>query len=159
MLVADKQVAEYFEEVVAAKADPKLVCNWISGELMRIMNENKIDIRNVGIPAESLASLIQFLQEGSISGKIAKTVFEEMVQSGKDPATIIEVRGLKQVSDEGALRGLLETLLNNNPKQVEQYRAGKTQIKGFFVGQVMKETKGQANPQIVNQLLEELLNG
>ena len=159
VLVADKQVAEYFEEVVAAKADPKLVCNWISGELMRIMNENKADIRNVGIPAGSLASLIQFLQEGSISGKIAKTVFEEMVQSGKDPATIIEVRGLKQVSDEGALRGLLETLLNNNPKQVEQYRAGKTQIKGFFVGQVMKETKGQANPKIVNQLLEELLNG
>ena len=159
VLVADKQVAEYFEEVVAAKADPKLVCNWISGELMRIMNENKVDIRNVGIPTESLASLIQFLQEGSISGKIAKTVFEEMVQSGKDPATIIEVRGLKQVSDEGALRGLLETLLNNNPKQVEQYRAGKTQIKGFFVGQVMKETKGQANPKIVNQLLEELLNG
>ena len=159
VLVADKQVAEYFEEVVAAKADPKLVCNWISGELMRIMNENKVDIRNVGIPAESLASLIQFLQEGSISGKIAKTVFEEMVQSGKDPATIIEVRGLKQVSDEGALRGLLETLLNNNPKQVEQYRAGKTQVKRFFVGQVMKETKGQANPQIVNQLLEELLNG
>ena len=159
VLVADKQVAEYFEEVVAAKADPKLVCNWISGEIMRIMNENKVDIRNVGIPAESLARLIQFLQEGSISGKIAKTVFEEMVQSGKDPATIIEVRGLKQVSDEGALRGLLETLLNNNPKQVEQYRAGKTQIKGFFVGQVMKETKGQANPKIVNQLLEELLNG
>ncbi len=159
VLVADKQVAEYFEEVVAAKADPKLVCNWISGELMRIMNENKVDIRNVGIPAKSLASLIQFLQEGSISGKIAKTVFEEMVQSGKDPATIIEVRGLKQVSDEGALRGLLETLLSNNPKQVEQFRAGKTQIKGFFVGQVMKETKGQANPQIVNQLLEELLNG
>ena len=159
VLVADKEVAEYFEEVVAAKADPKLVCNWISGELMRIMNENKVDIRNVGIPAESLARLIQFLQEDSISGKIAKTVFEEMVQSGKDPATIIEVRGLKQVSDEGALRGLLETLLNNNPKQVEQYRAGKTQIKGFFVGQVMKETKGQANPKIVNQLLEELLNG
>ena len=159
VLVADKEVAEYFEEVVAAKADPKLVCNWISGELMRIMNENKADIRNVGIPAGSLASLIQFLQEGSISGKIAKTVFEEMVQSGKDPATIIEVRGLKQVSDEGALRGLLETLLNNNPNQVEQYRAGKTQIKGFFVGQVMKETKGQANPKIVNQLLEELLNG
>ena len=126
---------------------------------MRIMNENKVDIRNVGIPAESFASLIQFLQEGSISGKIAKAVFEEMVQSGKDPATIIEVRGLKQVSDEGALRGLLERLLNYNPKQVEQYRAGKTQIKGFFVGQVMKETKGQANPQIVNQLLEELLNG
>ena len=159
VLVADKHVAEYFEKVVAAKADPKLVCNWISGELMRIMNENKADIRNVGIPAGSLASLIQFLQEGSISGKIAKTVFEEMVQSGKDPATIIKVRGLKQVSDEGDLRGLLETLLNNNPKQVEQYRAGKTQIKGFFVGQVMKETKGQANPQIVNQLLEELLNG
>ena len=159
VLVADKQVAEYFEEVVAAKADPKLVCNWISGELMRLMNENKVDIRNVGIPAKSLASLIQFLQEGSISGKIAKTVFEEMVQSGKDPATIIEFRGLKQVSDEGALRGLLETLLSNNPKQVEQFRAGKTQIKAFFVGQVMKETKGQANPQIVNQLLEELLNG
>ena len=159
VLVADKQVAEYFEEVVATNADPKLVCNWISGELMRLMNENKVDIRNVGIPANSLASLINFLHEGSISGKIAKTVFEEMVQSGEDPATIIEARGLKQVSDEGALRRLLETLLANNPKQVKQYRTGKTQIKGFFVGQVMKETRGQANPQIVNQLLEKLLNG
>ena len=159
VLVADKEVAEYFEEVVATNADPKLVCNWISGELMRLMNENKVDIRNVGIPANSLASLINFLHEGSISGKIAKTVFEEMVQSGEDPATIIEARGLKQVSDEGALRRLLETLLANNPKQVKQYRTGKTQIKGFFVGQVMKETRGQANPQIVNQLLEELLNG
>ena len=159
VLVADKEVAEYFEEVVATNADPKLVCNWISGELMRLMNENKVDIRNVGIPANSLASLINFLHEGSISGKIAKTVFEEMVQSGKDPATIIEARGLKQVSDEGALRRLLETLLANNPKQVKQYRTGKTQIKGFFVGQVMKETRGQANPQIVNQLLEKLLNG
>ncbi|MAH63213.1 MAG: Asp-tRNA(Asn)/Glu-tRNA(Gln) amidotransferase GatCAB subunit B [SAR324 cluster bacterium] len=159
VLVADKEVAEYFEEVVATNADPKLVCNWISGELMRLMNENKVDIRNVGIPANSLASLINFLHEGSISGKIAKTVFEEMVQSGEDPATIIEARGLKQVSDEGALRRLLETLLANNPKQVKQYRTGKTQIKGFFVGQVMKETRGQANPQIVNQLLEKLLNG
>ncbi len=159
VLVADKEVAEYFEEVVAINADPKLVCNWISGELMRLMNENKVDIRNVGIPANSLASLINFLHEGSISGKIAKTVFEEMVQSGEDPATIIEARGLKQVSDEGALRRLLETLLANNPKQVKQYRTGKTQIKGFFVGQVMKETRGQANPQIVNQLLEKLLNG
>ena len=159
VLVADKEVAEYFEEVVATNADPKLVCNWISGELMRLMNENKVDIRNVGIPANSLASLINFLHEGSISGKIAKTVFEEMVQSGEDPATIIETRGLKQVSDEGALRRLLETLLANNPKQVKQYRTGKTQIKGFFVGQVMKETRGQANPQIVNQLLEKLLNG
>ncbi|MBT7204758.1 MAG: Asp-tRNA(Asn)/Glu-tRNA(Gln) amidotransferase subunit GatB [Deltaproteobacteria bacterium] len=159
VLVADKKVAKYFEEVVAAKADPKLVCNWISGELMRLMNENKVDISNFGIPPKSLARLIQFLQEGSISGKIAKTVFEEMVQSGKDPATIIEFRGLKQVSDKGALRVLLEKLLTDNPKQVEQYRVGKTQIKGFFVGQVMKETKGQANPQVVNQLLEELLNG
>ena len=159
VLVADKEVAEYFEEVVATNADPKLVCNWISGELMRLMNENKVDVRNVGIPANSLASLINFLHEGSISGKIAKTVFEEMVQSGEDPATIIEARGLKQVSDEGALRRLLETLLENNPKQVKQYRTGKTQIKGFFVGQVMKETRGQANPQIVNQLLEKLLNG
>ena len=159
VLVADKEVAEYFEEVVATNADPKLVCNWISGELMRLMNENKVDIRNVGIPANSLASLINFLHEGSISGKIAKTVFEEMVQSGEDPATIIEARGLKQVSDEGALRRLVETLLANNPKQVKQYRTGKTQIKGFFVGQVMKETRGQANPQIVNQLLEKLLNG
>ena len=159
VLVADKEVAEYFEEVVATNADPKLVCNWISGELMRLMNENKVDIRNVGIPANSLASLINFLHEGSISGKIAKTVFEEMVQSGEDPATIIETRGLKQVSDEGVLRRLLETLLANNPKQVKQYRTGKTQIKGFFVGQVMKETRGQANPQIVNQLLEKLLNG
>ena len=159
VLVADKEVAEYFEEVVATNADPKLVCNWISGELMRLMNENKVDIRNVGIPANSLASLINFLHEGSISGKIAKTIFEEMVQSGEDPATIIEARGLKQVSDEGALRRLLETLLANNPKQVKQYRSGKTQIKGFFVGQVMKETRGQANPQIVNQLLEKLLNG
>jgi aspartyl-tRNA(Asn)/glutamyl-tRNA(Gln) amidotransferase subunit B len=159
VLVADRQVAEYFEEVVVAKADPKLACNWISGELMRLMNENKVDIQNVGIPAKGLASLIQFLQEGSISSKIAKTVFEEMVQSGENPATIIEASGLKQVSDECALRGILEILLTNNPKQVEQYRTGKTQIKGFFVGQVMKETKGQANPQIVNQLLGELLNG
>jgi aspartyl-tRNA(Asn)/glutamyl-tRNA(Gln) amidotransferase subunit B len=122
------------------------------------MNENKVDIRNVGIPAKSLASLIRFLQDGTISGKMAKTVFEEMVQSGEEPVIIIQARGLKQVSNEGTLRGILETLLSKNPKQVEQYRTGKMQIKGFFVGQVMKETKGQANPKIVNQILEELLN-
>ena len=159
VLIAERLVAEYFEAVVAEKTDPKLACNWINGEMMRLMNERGHSIEELGLPAVRLAQLLQFLENGTINSKMAKTVLEEMISTGKDPEAIIQAKGMRQVSDEGALRGIIETILQANLEQVEQFRAGKTKVKGFFVGQIMRETKGQANPQIVNRILEELLDG
>jgi aspartyl-tRNA(Asn)/glutamyl-tRNA(Gln) amidotransferase subunit B len=159
VLVADRQVADYFEEVTTHNADPKLACNWVSGELMRLMNENKQGIRELSIAPTKLAELIRFVEEGTISNKIAKAVFEEMIATDQAPAQIIEAKGLQQMSDTGELERMISALIEANPEQVEQFRAGKTRIKGFFVGQIMKETKGKANPQIVNQILEDKLNG
>jgi aspartyl-tRNA(Asn)/glutamyl-tRNA(Gln) amidotransferase subunit B len=158
VLIASRETAEFFEETLAEGADPKLACNWIMGDLTRVMNESGCGLRDSGIAPAQLAELTELLRKGEISSKIAKSVFEEMRNSGKAPAQIVEEKGLKQVSDTDKLGRLATELIAANPEQVEQYRAGKTKVLGFFVGQMMKQTKGQGNPQLINQLLRERLD-
>ena len=158
VLIASRETAEFFEATLVEGADPKLACNWIMGDLTRVMNESGCGLRDSGIAPAQLAELTELLRKGEISSKIAKSVFEEMRNSGKAPAQIVEEKGLKQVSDTDKLGRLATELIAANPEQVEQYRAGKTKVLGFFVGQMMKQTKGQGNPQLINQLLRERLD-
>jgi aspartyl-tRNA(Asn)/glutamyl-tRNA(Gln) amidotransferase subunit B len=159
ILTASKAMAEYFEDVAKKSKSPKLASNWIMSELMRELNNSKTVIEKSPVRAESLAKLIQLIEGGTISGKIAKTVFEEMFVSGKDPDSIIQEKGLIQVSDHRAVEAWVNEVVDKNPSQAQDFRAGKDKLFGFFVGQVMKMSKGQANPEIVNQLLLKRLKG
>jgi len=158
-LSANREISEYFEKVLALEASPKLACNWIIGDLTRVMNESGKTLKDINLSPEHLADLTKFIESGEISSKIAKTVFEEMLASAKAPEVIIEEKGLKQISDEGELGRIASELLAANPEQVEQYRAGKTKVIGFFVGQMMKQTRGRGNPAVINRLLKEKLDG
>ena len=158
-LSASREISEYFEKVLALEASPKLACNWIIGDLTRVMNESGKTLKDINLSPEHLADLTKFIESGEISSKIAKTVFEEMLASAKAPEVIIEEKGLKQISDEGELGRIASELLAANPEQVEQYRAGKTKVIGFFVGQMMKQTRGRGNPAVINRLLKEKLDG
>ena len=158
-LSASREISEYFEKVLALEASPKLACNWIIGDLTHVMNESGKTLKDINLSPEHLADLTKFIESGEISSKIAKTVFEEMLASAKAPEMIIEEKGLKQISDEGELGRIASELLAANPEQVEQYRAGKTKVIGFFVGQMMKQTRGRGNPAVINRLLKEKLDG
>src|SRR3989338_40944 len=157
VLTAEKELAHYYEACIAVHASPKMISNWMMTELLRELKNENISITKCKITPEQLATLVKLIDEGTISGKIAKDVFAEMYRSGKDPTKIIEEKVLKLVSDTGELDSIIERVLANNTKQVEQYRSGKTAVFGFLVGQVMKETKGQANPNVVNDLLKRKL--
>jgi len=157
ILSVSKKTSFYFEDCVKLGGTAKTVSNWINGDMARMLNETKGSIETLKIGAQQLADMIQLIEDGTISSKIAKTVFEEMFNTGKDPAVIVEEKGLKQVSDTGELSKICQAVIDNNTSQVEAYKAGKVQLFGFFVGQVMKETKGKANPQVINQLIKELL--
>ncbi len=158
VLTASRELADYYEAVVAAaKSDPKIAANWVSGELAAALNRDAIDITNSPVTAELLAGLLTRIADQTISGKIAKQVFEAMWQGEGDADAVIETKGLKQITDSGAIEKLVDDVVINNPKQAEQYRSGKDKLFGFFVGQVMKETKGKANPQQVNELLKKRL--
>ncbi|MBT4267735.1 MAG: Asp-tRNA(Asn)/Glu-tRNA(Gln) amidotransferase subunit GatB [Deltaproteobacteria bacterium] len=157
MLVANRSMADYFEAVLAHGVEPKAAANWVMGDMSRLLNEHGTEIQESQVTADKLAGLIKQIDGGIISGKIAKTVFEEMFQSGQDAETVITKKGLKQVSDSGELTGICENIITDNPAQAEQFRAGKEKVMGFFVGQVMQQTKGKANPQMVNQILKKLL--
>lgn len=158
ILVADRVTSEFFETTINADVEAKQAANWILGDFSRLLNESKIEIGQSKVTPETLSGLIKLIKSGIISGKIAKTVFEEMFQSGDTPESIIEAKGLKQVSDEGEITSICQKIVNDNPKQVEEFKGGKQKVMGFFVGQVMKQTKGQANPQVVNKILKELLS-
>jgi len=157
ILSVSKKTAFYFEECVKLGGTAKAVSNWINGDMARMLNETKGSISTLKISEKQLVGMIQLIEDGTISSKIAKTVFEEMFNTGKDPETIVEEKGLKQVSDTGELKKICQEVIGNNPSQVEAYKGGKEQLFGFFVGQVMKATKGKANPQVINQLIKELL--
>jgi aspartyl-tRNA(Asn)/glutamyl-tRNA(Gln) amidotransferase subunit B len=150
LLTADREVADYFEAVIAGGAQPKKASNWIMTELMRDLKGE--DISSCKVSAPQLASLLQMVEKNTISGKIAKTVFLDMMENGKDPEIIVKEKNLVQVSDEGELIILVKEIVAANPGQAEDFRNGKTKIMGFFVGQLMQKTKGKANPKLANDL-------
>ena len=158
ILAADRNMADFFEEVVGKGIDAKPVSNWILGDFSRLLNENRLEIKKSKITPDNLAGLIALIQDSTISGKIAKTVFEEMFQSGQAAGEIVDQKGLKQVSDEGQITEICQQVLDANPTQVEEYKQGKQKVLGFFVGQIMKQTKGKANPQLVNKTLMDILS-
>ena len=159
VLTASHEMSRYFEKVLASGAIPKIACNWITGDLTRVMNESGKTLIEINLPSEDLANLTTLIDQGEISSKIAKTVFSEMLDTGKTPKKIIEEKGLKQITDAKELSRIVEGLLASNPQQVKQYREGKTKIIGFFVGQIMKQTQGKGDPAIINKLLKEKLDG
>ena len=157
ILVSDIETSKYFEDV-SIKSDIKLATNWITGELFALLNDKSIEITESPISSENLAKLINLIKDGTISGKIAKTVFEMMADGDQDPEKIVEEKGLKQQSDPKELEKIIDKVISDNPKNVEAYKSGKDKLFGFFVGQVMKQSNGKANPQLVNQILKKKLN-
>jgi len=158
MLTQSRAMAAYFEDAVRVSGQPKVVSNWIMGELMRLLNAEGKEIEDCPIKPERLAGMIKMISDNVISIKIAKTVFEEMYNSGKDAETVVSEKGLVQVSDTGAIETIVDEVIRANPAQAAEYRSGKEKLFGFFVGQVMKASKGKANPDIVNQLLKKKLS-
>lgn len=156
-LSEEAPLANYFDQAVVAHPNPELIANWICTELFGQLNRSNTDFADCPISPENLAGLVKLIDSKVISGKIAKTVFEEMFSTGGAPEAIVEQKGLKQISDSSEVEKIVDTVLSNNPSQVEEYKAGKTKVMGFLVGQVMKESKGQANPEMVNKLLREKL--
>ncbi len=157
ILTSSPALADFFEETVAIYSKPKIVSNWVMGDLLRELNQENKEIQDAPIRPNHLADMLKLIDAGTISGKIAKTVFETMVLTGADPAQIVAEKGLKQVSDEGALAEVIDAVMAAHPKEVAGYRAGKTKLIGFFVGQIMRQTQGKANPGKVNALLKEKL--
>ena len=155
VLVSNRELAEYFEIVASSSGDPKLAANWVSQDLLGLLNKNNLEIADSPIQAERLATLITRIKDNTISGKIAKTVFEAMIADSSDVDAIIEAKGLKQVTDSGEIEKLVLEVIENNPAQVQQYKDGKEQVIGFLVGQCMQLSKGKANPAQVNELLRE----
>ena len=158
ILTSSKKTASFFEKANAICNNPKAVSNWIMGDFARMLNEKEIEIDESKVTEENLASLIMLIDKGTISSKIAKQIFEEMFETGEDAKTIVEKRGLVQISDEGAIKEICQRVVDANPQSIIDYKAGKDRAIGFLVGQIMKETKGKANPQIVNKLLLEIIN-
>ena len=155
VLVSSRELAEYYEIVASQSDDAKLAANWVSQDLLGLLNKNNWELADSPIQAERLAMLITRIKDKTISGKIAKTVFETMLEDESDVDTIIENKGLKQVTDSGEIEKFVDEVISNNPDQVQQYKDGKQQVIGFLVGQCMQLSKGKANPAQVNELLRE----
>jgi aspartyl-tRNA(Asn)/glutamyl-tRNA(Gln) amidotransferase subunit B len=158
VLTSSRELADYFDECVSLFQKPKQVCNWIMGSLLGLLNSEGKSISESPVSAKDLAKLVMLVDEGVISGKIAKTVFEDMAQTGKSPSRIVEEKGLVQITDVSSIEEIVLKVLTDNPVEVEEYKKGKTRLLGFFVGQIMKETKGKANPKLVNEILINQLN-
>ena len=159
ILVSDKNNAEFFDKIIDGnkKRNPKNIVNWIIGDLFSLLNKNNLKIKNSPVKAEDLGELIDLIEDSTISGKIAKNVFEEMFKTKKKAKDIIEKKSLKQITNTDEIESIIEKILANNKDKVEQYKSGKEKLFGFFVGQVMKASRGKANPEQVNKLLEERL--
>ena len=158
VLVSEKEISNYYEEV-AKLSDKKLAATWMMGDLFAMLNEKGLNISKSPISAKNFAELVQSIKSGEISGRIAKEVFELMVESGDNPKKIIESKGMKQQSDPKKLEKIINEILTKNKDKVDQYKSGKEKLFGFFVGQVMKQSGGKANPQLTNDILKKLLKG
>ena len=157
ILTADRALAEYYEACLEDFNEPKAVSNWIMGSLLGWLNAEGKTIDQTPIAASNLAQLLKLVDDGTISGKIAKPIFDDMARSGTSARQIVEEKGLVQISDSNALENIVSTVLNANPSEVKAFQNGKTKLLGFFVGQVMKETRGKANPKLVNEILKRKL--
>ncbi len=157
-ITASKYVANFFDTAYESCKNAKQVANYLMGDVSRMLKENEMEIVDVKFTPNDLGALITLIEKGTISSKIAKTVFEEMFETGKNPEEIVKEKGLLQMSDEGAIKEIVEKIVAANPQSVVDYKAGKDRALGFLVGQIMKETKGKANPQIVNKFVLEELN-
>ena len=158
VLVSEKEISDYYEDV-AKSSDKKLAATWIMGDLFALLNNKDLSITKSPVSAKNLGELIKYIKSGEISGRIAKEVFEHMAQSGENPKKIIDSKGLKQQSDPKELERIIKGILEKNKTNVEKYKSGKEKIFSFFVGEVMKVSKGKANPQLVNEILKKLLKG
>ena len=159
VITASLPLASFFEECVKEYGgDPKAVSNWVMGELMRMLNEKGIEADGIPFPAAHLAGILRLVDDGTISGSAAKRVFTEMFETGEQPKVLVERLGLSQISDEKVLTEVIKRVMDKNPKSVEDYRSGATKAMGFLVGQTMKETRGKANPALVNKILKQLLD-
>lgn len=158
LLVSEKSTSDWYEESVRIGGQPKTVANWIKGELLKFLNEDNKSIEECPVTPKLLVEMLRLMEDGTISGKIAKTVFEEMYRTGKNAGVIVKEKGLVQISDTGALEKTVDDVIAGNPGEVERFRGGDEKLMGFFVGQVMKLTKGKANPQMVNDLLRKKLS-
>ncbi|MPZ11206.1 MAG: Asp-tRNA(Asn)/Glu-tRNA(Gln) amidotransferase subunit GatB [Kiloniellaceae bacterium] len=156
VLVADRDTAAFFETVAEGR-DPKLAANWVIGDYFGALNKSGADLQTAPVDAGKLGGLLDLITDGTISGRIAKEVFEEMWERGEEAAAIVEAKGLKQISDSSEIEGLVDEIIAGNPGQVEQFKGGNEKILGWFVGQVMKATQGKANPGLVNQVLRKKL--
>ncbi|MBM7565312.1 Asp-tRNA(Asn)/Glu-tRNA(Gln) amidotransferase subunit GatB [Paenibacillus sacheonensis] len=158
VITASKKLADFFEESLQYTKDAKSVSNWIMGDLLGYLNAGGLELEDIKLTGQGLGEMIGLMEKGTISSKIAKTVFKEMLETGKRPQQIVEEQGLVQISDEGAIAEVVDRIVSANPQSVEDFKAGKEKAIGFLVGQVMKETKGKANPALVNKLLLARLN-
>jgi aspartyl-tRNA(Asn)/glutamyl-tRNA(Gln) amidotransferase subunit B len=157
VLTVTKEMADFFEGTVAAGAEAKPASNWIMGDVSAYLNAEGKELHQIALTPEGLASMIKLIENGTISSKIAKTVFKELIENGGDAEAIVKEKGLVQISDEGTLLKIISEVLDANPQSIEDFKNGKNKAVGFLVGQLMKATKGQANPQMVNQLLQQEL--
>jgi aspartyl-tRNA(Asn)/glutamyl-tRNA(Gln) amidotransferase subunit B len=157
ILTSSKALANYYEECLNIYDQPKIISNWIMSELLRELKRDEREIEECPVPAGNLAEMLKMIDEGVISGKIAKSVFEDMYRTGKRAQEIVREKGLVQVTDTSAIEKAIDQVLAAHPREVDAYRKGKDKLFGFFVGQVMKATQGKANPQLVNELLKKKL--
>ncbi len=157
VLTDDRTVAEYFETASSMGASPKLVANWVTQDIAAYLNNNRLSITEIALKPETLAELVSLIEAGTISGKIAKDILSELLTEGGSAKALVEKKGLIQISDAGELEKIIDEIIAANPKELAKFRSGKTNIKGFFVGQVMKQTSGRADPKLTNQLLDKKL--
>ena len=157
-LVRDKSISDYFEKMLELNVNPTMASNWITGKLMGYLKEEKKSIHEIFMSPEMLASLINMVSEGKISSEQAKQVFNYVFEEEKTPSEIVKEKGMEQVSDEGAIKDMVNEVIDENPNQLATYKSGKTNILGFFVGQVLKKSGGKANPSIVNKIVNEEIN-
>ena len=156
-LIADKEWAYYFEEAVTTGGDPKAVYNWMSSDFSGLLNEDGLTPRTSKITPAHLVELTKLVSDGTISGKIAKTLFKDAYKSGKMPADLVKESGATQISDESAIKEIVANVLSANPDVVAKFQSGQAGVKGFLVGQVMKQSQGRANPGMVQKLIDEML--